>query len=88
MATTAAGKVAATVSPAFIPRYALAAPKTTAISTPRKTALKVNSLRSELAGTNGLNSGILIETPFVILKKGRLVKNNVLKLNFDPTKVK
>src|SRR3989304_5582215 len=47
MATTAAGKVAETVRPAFIPRYAFAAPSTTAISTPRKTALNVSSLSTK-----------------------------------------
>ncbi len=53
MATTAAGKVAATVRPARMPTYALAAPKATAIRAPRKRALKVNSSMDREAGTNG-----------------------------------
>ena len=43
MAITAAGMVAATVWPAFIPRYALADPKTNARKMPSETALTVIS---------------------------------------------
>jgi hypothetical protein len=43
MATTAAGNAAATVRPAFMPTYALAAPSTMAMTTPRKMALNVSS---------------------------------------------
>ena len=43
IAMTAAGIVAATVCPAFIPRYALAAPNTSARKTPRATAFTVIS---------------------------------------------
>ena len=50
MATTAAGNVAETVMPAFMPRYALAAPRTTAIMMPRKTALKGEFLHIGLGG--------------------------------------
>ena len=55
IATTAAGKVAATVRPAFIPRYALAVPSTMASTVPMATALNVNSGRSVASGTNGVN---------------------------------
>ena len=51
IATTAAGKVAATVRPTFMPRYALAAPSTTAITTPRNNALNVSSGMVVSAGT-------------------------------------
>ena len=54
MATTAAGNVAATVNPAFMPRYALAAPSTIAIVTPSATARNVISGRSVSSGTNGV----------------------------------
>ncbi len=56
MATTAAGKVAATVSPAVMPTYAFAAPSATAISAPSTTALMVSSGMLSEAGTKGLNS--------------------------------
>ena len=55
IATTAAGKVAATVRPAFMPRYALAAPSTIAIAAPIATARKVSSGKSDSSGTNGTN---------------------------------
>ena len=51
MATTAAGKAAATVSPAFMPTYALAAPSTMAMMTPNTMALKVSSAMFVSAGT-------------------------------------
>ena len=54
---TAAGIVAATVWPAFMPRYALAAPNTAASKMPATTAFKVNSGSVESWGTKGLNSG-------------------------------
>ena len=57
MAITAAGIVAATVWPAFMPRYALAAPNTAASRMPARTAFRVNSGSVESWGTKGLNSG-------------------------------
>ncbi len=51
IATTAAGKVAAIVRPATMPMYALAAPRITAMTTPRTTALSVNSVIRVSAGT-------------------------------------
>jgi hypothetical protein len=51
IAMTAAGNVAEMVSPALRPRYALAAPRTTAIATPSTTALTVSSGSVLSAGT-------------------------------------
>ena len=54
--TTAAGIDADTVIPTRSPRYAFAAPKTTANKTPTITAVMLNSFISFSAGTKGLNS--------------------------------
>ena len=51
IATTAAGKAAATVRPAFMPTYAFAAPNTIAMTTPRATAFTVSSAMSVVTGT-------------------------------------
>src|SRR5947207_10221473 len=56
IAITAAGMVAATVCPAFIPRYAFAAPNTAAMMMPASAAFSVNSGSFESCGTKGLNS--------------------------------
>ncbi len=56
METTAAGIDAETVIPTRSPRYALAAPNTTARSTPVATDVTVNSDVTFSAGTYGLNS--------------------------------
>ena len=55
MAITAAGMVAAMVCPAFMPRYALAAPKTSARNSPSATA------RNVISGGSGtcLEAGII-----------------------------
>jgi len=54
--TTAAGKVAATVSHAFMQRYALAAPRMIAITVLNATALNVSSGSSESSRMNSLHS--------------------------------
>ncbi len=51
MPMTAAGYVAAMVMPARRPRYALAAPKTTVMTRPSRTARKVNSAMLVFSGT-------------------------------------
>ena len=63
MATTAAGKVAATVRPAVMPTYAFAAPSRTAMKTPSTRAFMVNSGRSLDAGTKGANGLSSIDGP-------------------------
>src|SRR5688572_28664533 len=55
--TTAAGMLAATVSPAFRPRYVLAAPRRTARTRPSQRPLKVISAMEWCAGTCGTSSG-------------------------------
>jgi len=54
-AITAPGMIAETVIPANNPRYAFAAPNTTARNTPTKTAFNVSSGIVLLAGMNDLN---------------------------------
>jgi hypothetical protein len=51
IAITAAGKVAETVMPALKPRYAFAAPRMAAITSPRMSALAVISAIEVSAGT-------------------------------------
>src|SRR5688572_8588547 len=54
--TTAAGMLAATVRPAFRPRYVLAAPRRTARARPSRRPLKVTSAIEWCAGTCGMSS--------------------------------
>src|SRR5947208_12660836 len=61
MAMTAAGIVAAMVCPAFIPRYAFAAPKTSERKTPTETALIVISGGSGLLFRGGFFIQVLRE---------------------------
>src|SRR5260221_4685622 len=56
IASTAIGIDALTVSPARRPRYTVEAPKRRPKSTPRTTALTVNSAGDWLAGTYGWNA--------------------------------
>ena len=75
IATTAAGKVAATVRPARMPRYALAVPSTIAIAVPSKTARKVSSGSVDASGTNGANgrdeaSLVGFMAPFCTTRRG------------------
>ena len=60
IATTAAGKVAATVRPARMPRYALAVPSTIAIAVPSSTARKVSSGSVDSSGTIGRDDASLV----------------------------
>jgi hypothetical protein len=62
---TAAGYVAAIVMPAFNPRYAFAAPRTTHMTSPIKSARTENSVIEVSAGTYGLNAEPPLPVDFV-----------------------